>query len=622
MKFNIFRRKKEKVVGTHTQGQGRKKEKVVGTHTEGQDQTYSNSCGNSSSNDYGSSFFSSGESYESSWDSTNESGSRTSTTTKEAVENEARNCVGASDLVKAFTQYASQEVQTTKKEFALDVNMTRDDFETARGRARERIREFQKGLDGKFQSMIKSLELDDDDDKACQGGEDGESKPVRNSYTKRKPDETINLSIVERMEKQLEVWTDLALDLEKQLAGDYIINDEAGRTPTNKKKKVIFGSEKNEMDRAQIEEREPVDTKDVLIRRQNMDMREAVDTDVGRSIHLPVPSMSVILEPMKPVFQSSHSLFSLSPQNSAHHNRDRTRSEGHSWASERTTIMSPRLTMAAMPSVVTSAHNVQKTCTVYPKKNISSPRILNQVARTDNIDEIVARVHQKRSSEINFQNTENLFETEWIAFGSDQQQINSPQAKIQNPFNEIQNKSDEKAAEKLRDAQEEIELLKWLLAQKENLKNSSGTTKPKNESVASPRPNNDTANKHSRRKSHSIIGPKVVTVVPRGPVDVPFDEGVPNNILPSNNKNDEFRMHSKQFSCLDFSEREMFQEDMKIPPKSVPELDWDNFVGMDGNDDGIDEVSLLSNTLSPRRYGKGKRRGTPKGRRDMKTYEL
>ena len=602
--LNIFRKKKEK------------------GSTKGQDHpTNSDSSGNYSS-DVSSSFFS-GESYDSSWDYDTDAGSTCSIATKEALADGVQSCVGASDLVKAFTQYISLEVQKTKQEIAQNVNKTGEDFDNAKKRTSEGFKYFQEGC-------VKSLNLDLD-----RAGKDDivkEETPSKNSSTEKRSLDTSNLSIAERVEKRFEEWTDLAKNLEKRLAGDFISNETESfentivevRTPVSpvsNRKKFTFDTEKTKNDEEAIEKSEPNQTKEAIIRRENLEKRDAA-------------------EPMTTSRKSRIKMLLSSPQHGAYYNMNRTGREGHSSAFKRTTSMSPRIENATVSHELVSTHKVEKIY-MSPKKKFSTSRKLGKAARTDKIDEIVAHVLRKRSSESKFQNSENMFENDWIAFGADQEQSKASTAKIQNPFDEIQKKTDEKAAEKLRDAQKEIEVLKKLLSKKGDQKKFSSTMKPEIVSAVPPHPN-DLVENDGSRKFRSIIKPKVATVVPRGPDVAPFDEAVPDDDLPSNNNSSSSSnssnssrsnnnkivstngckgsiTYSQQSHCSDPLEPEAF---LKFPPNHVPELNWDNFVGMDGRDDGVDEVSLLSHTLSPRRYGKGKGRRTPRGKRDMRIFEL
>ena len=557
--FSIFRGRRKK------RKDGRPVGNKVATYSLSEHVSSPSSSFSSDDSSYLSSY---GESYESGDSYSLDSSSTGPAGTSACAGGNGAACNGTNvpDLVKAFTQYASLEIQQTRQDLAENISKTEEEFEKAKEMTRERFVEFQEGLEGKFQSIKTSLALG----------------TVNNEST------------MARMEKQLQLWKDRAKNLEKQMAGDHILSSNGS---TEKKNVVAKTSQKSKM--SIIERREPVvDKKKKAVDRQPIDRRDPVaanDRNSTEQRQLPDPSED---EAIPTTIRSGNNKILSTQEALPFQNRDRAKSDGHSLVTKKTTIMSPKLPSehTSVQTSITPKKGVTmpprlaspragKNLLMSPKKKITTPSKMGKTVKNDKLDEIVARVIRSRSSKSKFEHSENTFELDWVTFGSKQETAKISNEKVENPFREIPNETDEMAAKKLQDAQKEIETLKKLLADKES--DRKNTLKPKDSALW---------------VFH----------------DAPFDEAVPDeNAISSRTKPKiktsdnglESKACPKKSPLTNLSSHKEFHdpvlEEINIAPNPVHELNWNNFVGMDGRVDAVCDASPLLNRRKPRQYAKG-----------------
>ena len=494
------------------------------------------------------------------------------------------------DLVKSFTHYASLEIQKTRHDLAdLAENMSKtgEEFGKAKGMTKERLGRFREGLDEKFQSIKNSLDLGTDN----------------------------NESVMARMEKQLQLWKIHANKLERQTAGSNESTEKKNVVARTKPKSKMFARKKKMTGDKQVnEQREPVFEKEKkVVDRQPIEQRDPVATS-SRTLterrQLPDPIED---EAISTTIRSGNKKILVSTQGALpFQNRGRTKSDGHFMKTKKTITMSPRLqseymrvqtsltpkkenTMPprlASPRVSTLKKEIAiplrlaspRGMPMSPKKRIVAPKKPGKTVKNDELDDMVAHVIRKRSSEPKLQNSECTFASDWVTFGSEQETANK---KVENSFRENRKETDAMAAKKLQEAQREIENLKKLLADKQGHRNNTLTPKQKPKDSAS-----------------------ALWVFD----DAPFDEGVPDENAISSRTKLKIKTIDNSLESKAYSKKSPLPilEETNIILNPVHELNWDNFVGMDRR---VDDDAWY------RRYQIEASRGNVSKVYDMKGFE-
>jgi hypothetical protein len=504
------------------------------------------------------------------------------------------------NLVRAIAQYASLDICKINHEDSSKSQGVVKDKASEKIKASDKVPEqkkiseggfksFQHQVGGKFETILRSL-----DTRSKAKEEISNVSHVKTTETDVHRDEKDNASFTEKFQKQFQEWTDRAKKFESlHLLNAY--NSETGED--------LHAAE---VSKNIIESR----NEDDEITRDDLDKRD-----------------EPVLSPRK-----ARSLRLANRRTYSFMSRGRTRSEGHKDSFQKMAIISPRLTTNVIRPILSPKQSVlspkqpilspkqpivspkqPKNSPKQPKKNVFSPKKCKvpcirkrrdrAISRGQNddidIDELVAHVIRKRSTETSYEQDENLFRHSTSIIDKE-----SPDCRQQNSdtfslSEEHTHQESEGTAKKLELAQKEIEYLKRLLQEKERVPDRDDKEKMTNEisfnlsemqlsgssGLSSNQSKRDVSDKDSSGcfmdvfNSHEEI----------------FDQ---DDMFP--------------FAEIDFEHNsKSVMDDISSGPdgNGHGDLFWDNILVNTGSgyDEHDDEVSLLSNTFSPRRYGKPKR---------------
>lgn len=493
------------------------------------------------------------------------------------------------NFIRAIAQYAPLDICKINHE-----NTNTKTSEDIQGKAPGKIKKetqrsssggggfksFQQQVGGKFESMFKST----DTRKKASGAETSSTVNVVQTDREVHQVEKDNVSLfTEKFQKQFQDWADRAKKFESMhLLNAYNAQNEEDLNDTA----------------ADAATSPSVASQDIIESRNEVDeviMDEPDERD------------EPVLSPRK-----ARSLRLANRKTHSFRTRGRTKSEGHKESFQKMAIMSPRLTTNVIRPILSPRQQPSILSPKKPKKHVFSPKNCKVPCirkrkdkatsrrREDDIDidELVAHVIRKKSTEASYEQDENLF-MHHQTITTDTDSAENRQQSDDFPDRQAHPEPEDTTAKQLELAQKEIEYLKRLLQEKGRVSDRDDEEKVTN---------NQASFNFSEIQS--------------------FESGLTSN---QNNKDTSGRDSSESLMDRLYSHEEIFsQEDMfpfaendfkqnsKSPTCDITsnqdeygdnDLFWGNILvnTASGYDDHDDEVSLLSNTFSPRRYVKPKR---------------